>query len=240
MVVIRLARGGAHKRPSYKVVVADSRKPRNGRFIEYIGYCKIEPGGKEPRSDINFERYSYWCSVGAKPSHAVKKLVRLKSRTGGEDKEVVLETSAKQEPKADDKKGEQPLETPVAPPSSSPPEVTAEEQPVAAKPETAMEVAPASGSAPTSAQEEQPSETPVAPPSASPPEVTAEEQPVAAKPETAMEVAPASGSAPASAQEEQPSERPRSSQPRRSRKRLRQAVRPAQEEQPCPSVRFSA
>ncbi len=92
MVVIRLARGGAKKHPSYKIVVADSRKPRDGRFIESIGYYRVEPKDKPPMFEINMERYGHWHSMGAQVSPAVKKIVHLKARTLlSTEKEVVME-----------------------------------------------------------------------------------------------------------------------------------------------------
>lgn len=80
MVVIRLARGGAKKRPAYKIVVADSRKPRDGGFIEHIGYSRMGARGKPQEYDIDLGRYSHWCAQGANPSDAVRKIVRLKSK----------------------------------------------------------------------------------------------------------------------------------------------------------------
>lgn len=74
MVVIRLSRGGMNKRPFYKVVVADSRRPRDGRFIESLGYFNPVAVGKEIRLVIDKERFSYWISCGAQPSERVAKL----------------------------------------------------------------------------------------------------------------------------------------------------------------------
>ena len=75
MVVIRLARGGAKKRPFYRVVVADQRKARDGRFIERVGYY-------DPRRDdknslhLEPERITYWVSQGAQPSERVSYLIK--------------------------------------------------------------------------------------------------------------------------------------------------------------------
>jgi small subunit ribosomal protein S16 len=76
MVVIRLARGGAKKRPFYNVVVADSRSPRDGRFIERVGfYNPMAPEGHE-RLRIATERVTYWKAQGAQLSPTVTRLVK--------------------------------------------------------------------------------------------------------------------------------------------------------------------
>lgn len=69
---IRLARAGAKKRPYYHVVVADSRKPRDGRFIEKVGsYNPMLAQGDEKRVVLNAERLKHWLGVGAQPSDRV-------------------------------------------------------------------------------------------------------------------------------------------------------------------------
>ena len=69
---IRLSRGGAKKRPFYSIVVADSRNPRDGRFIEKIGtYNPMVPKDAETRITINEERAKHWLSVGALPTDRV-------------------------------------------------------------------------------------------------------------------------------------------------------------------------
>ena len=76
MVVIRLARGGAKKRPFYKLVVADSRRARDGRFIERIGfYDPKAPEGRE-RLRLDRERLAYWTGKGAQLSDTVARLVK--------------------------------------------------------------------------------------------------------------------------------------------------------------------
>ena len=76
MVTIRLARGGAKKRPFYHVVVTDSRMPRDGRFIERIGFFNPVATGNEVRLKIDSERFNYWVSQGAKASERVATLVK--------------------------------------------------------------------------------------------------------------------------------------------------------------------
>jgi small subunit ribosomal protein S16 len=76
MVVIRLARGGAKKRPFYNLVVADSKRARDGRFIERIGfYDPKAPEGRE-RLRIDKERLAHWKGKGARLSDTVARLVK--------------------------------------------------------------------------------------------------------------------------------------------------------------------
>ena len=75
MVVIRLARGGAKKRPFFNIVVADSRIRRDGRFIERLGfYNPMAAGGEQPLR-VALDRITYWSSVGAQLSPTVKRLI---------------------------------------------------------------------------------------------------------------------------------------------------------------------
>lgn len=76
MVTIRLARGGAKKRPFYHVVVTDSRNRRDGRYIERIGFFNPVAAGEEVRLRIDAERAQYWVSQGAKASDRVSKLLK--------------------------------------------------------------------------------------------------------------------------------------------------------------------
>ena len=77
---IRLARGGAKKRPFYRIVVADSRRARDGRFIERIGhYNPMLPKDDPNRVAFDVDRAQYWLSVGAKPSDRVAKFLANES-----------------------------------------------------------------------------------------------------------------------------------------------------------------
>jgi small subunit ribosomal protein S16 len=76
MVVIRLARGGAKKRPFYNLVVADSRRARDGRFVEKIGFYNPKAPEGQERLRIDRERLAYWKSKGAQPSDTVARLVK--------------------------------------------------------------------------------------------------------------------------------------------------------------------
>jgi small subunit ribosomal protein S16 len=75
MVVIRLARGGAKKRPFYNVVVTDSRNRRDGRFIERVGFYNPVASAREAGLRIAHERVAYWRQHGAKLSDTVQMLV---------------------------------------------------------------------------------------------------------------------------------------------------------------------
>jgi len=76
MVTIRLARGGAKKRPFYHLVVTDSRNRRDGRYIERVGFFNPSAKGQEVRLNINLERVDHWISKGAQTSDRVTKLVK--------------------------------------------------------------------------------------------------------------------------------------------------------------------
>lgn len=98
-VKIRMKRMGSKKRPFYRVVVADSRAPRDGRFIEELGY--YNPIDKDKTFSINAERVAYWMGTGAKPSETVEKL--LKKNGILEGKTVKFE--AKEEKEVEEQKG---------------------------------------------------------------------------------------------------------------------------------------
>ena len=73
---IRLARGGSKKRPFYRIVAADSRMPRDGRFIEKLGtYNPLLPKDSEERVKIDLDRVKYWMDQGAKPTDRVSRLL---------------------------------------------------------------------------------------------------------------------------------------------------------------------
>jgi small subunit ribosomal protein S16 len=76
MVVIRLARGGAKKRPFYNVVVTDSRSRRDGRFIERVGFYNPIATAKEEGLRLSIDRISYWQERGAQLSDTVAGLVK--------------------------------------------------------------------------------------------------------------------------------------------------------------------
>ncbi len=82
MVVIRMSRGGSKRRPFYSLVATDSRDPRDGRFIERLGfYNPVAPEGNETLR-IQMDRVAYWQGVGARLSPSVARLVKLHGKQG--------------------------------------------------------------------------------------------------------------------------------------------------------------
>ena len=76
MLRIRLSMGGVRKRPIYKIVVADGRYPRDGKFIEKLGsYNPLLPKDKKERIKVEFERIKYWISKGAQPTLRVSRIL---------------------------------------------------------------------------------------------------------------------------------------------------------------------
>lgn len=101
MVRIRLRRMGAKKKPFYRVVVADKRSPRDGRFIETIG--TYDPLSNPETVQFDLERAAHWLSVGAQPSDAVKRLLRNVGLIDESGKPVALapaEEPVREEPEA--------------------------------------------------------------------------------------------------------------------------------------------
>ncbi len=76
MVTVRLSRGGAKGRPFYHLVVSDSRRARDGRYIERLGFFSPIAKGGEERLRIDLARFDHWIGVGAQPSDRVAALVR--------------------------------------------------------------------------------------------------------------------------------------------------------------------
>ena len=76
MVTIRLARGGSKKRPFYHLTVTDSRKSRDGRFIERVGFFNPVARGQEERLRVDRERVEFWMGQGAQPSERVAQLLK--------------------------------------------------------------------------------------------------------------------------------------------------------------------
>jgi small subunit ribosomal protein S16 len=76
MLKIRMSRGGAKKRPFYKIVVADSRRPRDGKFIEKVGFFNpLLPKDKTERLSLDIERIKYWLGQGAQPSERIARFL---------------------------------------------------------------------------------------------------------------------------------------------------------------------
>jgi len=117
-VSIRLRREGAKNRPYYKVVVADSRSPRDGKFIEIIG--TYDPKKPDHNSTLKLDRIDHWISKGAQPSDTVRSLIKKNKKQSANAEPVAAPPSA-------------PAEEPVATQ-----EPTATPEPAAAAPEPAV------------------------------------------------------------------------------------------------------
>ena len=76
MVTIRLARGGANKRPFYSIVVADQRRQPKGKFIERVGFFNPMASDNEEKVRLDTSRVDYWISKGAKPSARVASILK--------------------------------------------------------------------------------------------------------------------------------------------------------------------
>ncbi|MBP5399683.1 MAG: 30S ribosomal protein S16 [Alphaproteobacteria bacterium] len=97
-VRIRLSRGGSKKRPFYRIVAADSRAPRDGRFIEKLGtYNPMLPQDHEQRVVVNADRIQYWLGIGAQPT---ERLTKLFANLGLTKAPVLHEQPKKSAPKA--------------------------------------------------------------------------------------------------------------------------------------------
>jgi small subunit ribosomal protein S16 len=81
MVKIRLARAGAKKRPFYRIVAADARSPRDGRFLEKLG--TYDPNQNPAVVDLNQARVEYWLGVGARPTRTVENLIKKQAAAAG-------------------------------------------------------------------------------------------------------------------------------------------------------------
>jgi len=96
MVRIRLCRVGAKKQPSYRVVVADQRAPRDGRFIEIVGH--YNPRTDPPTVVLKEDRIAHWLSKGAQPSDAVARMIRnLEAAKLAAESEAVVEVDSETE-----------------------------------------------------------------------------------------------------------------------------------------------
>ena len=165
MLTIRLARAGAKKRPFFHITVADSRKPRDGRFVERIGYFNPISSGKEVRLEINQDRIDYWLSQGAQVSDRVLTLIKEKNETA--------EGKAKREQVKEKRRLRKVAKRVAAKPAEETPveEAPAEETPVK---ETPVEEPVEAAAEETPAEETPVKETPVE----EPVETAAEETPV--------------------------------------------------------------
>ena len=138
MLKLRLSMGGTKKRPVYKIVVADSKFPRDGRFIEKLGFFNpLLPKEKKERIGLQTDRIKYWLSQGAQPTTRVARLLgeqelipmpakgnnpmkavpkkeRKKEAKEESPKEGQKADAPKEAPKAEEKKADAPKEAPKA------------------------------------------------------------------------------------------------------------------------------
>ena len=127
MLKLRLSMGGTKKRPVYKIVVADSKFPRDGRFIEKLGFFNpLLPKEKKERVGLQSERIKYWLGQGAKPTVRVARIlgenniIEMPAPGNNPTKAIAKKERKKQleekgeAPKAEEKKAEAPKEAPKA------------------------------------------------------------------------------------------------------------------------------
>ncbi len=141
MLTIRLARSGAKKRPFYHVSVADSRMPRDGRFVERVGYYNPIASGQEVRLELDLERIDYWIGQGAQPSDRVLNLLKQNKETPEQTEKRLAAKEVKRQKKLAKKLAEkEPVAEEAAAEEAPAEEAAAEEAPAE---EAAAEEAPA-------------------------------------------------------------------------------------------------
>ena len=143
MLRIRLSMGGVRKRPIYKIVIADSRYPRDGKFIEKLGsYNPLLPKDKKERIKVEFERVKYWISKGAQPTLRVSRILGemqlmpmpkpgnnpLKAIPKKDRKKENKEEPKKEQPKAEAKKEQPKAEAKKEEPKKEEPKVEAKKE----------------------------------------------------------------------------------------------------------------
>ena len=147
MLRIRLSMGGVRKRPIYKIVVADGRYPRDGKFIEKLGsYNPLLPKDKKERIKVEFERVKYWISKGAQPTLRVSRILGEmqlmpmpkpgnnplkaipKKERKKETKEEPKAEAKKEQPKAEAKKEQPKAEAKKEEPKKEEPKVEAKKE----------------------------------------------------------------------------------------------------------------
>ncbi len=162
MLKIRMSRGGVKKRPFYKIVIADSRKPRDGRFIEKVGFFNpLLPKEKKERLNLDIERIKYWLSQGAQPSDRIARFlgeanvipmpkqknnpIKAKPKKKAQERLAAAEEAKKAAEEAKKAEAEKPAEQPKA-------EATPAEE---AKTEAAPAEAPKTEAAPSEEKKEE-------------------------------------------------------------------------------------
>jgi small subunit ribosomal protein S16 len=141
-VSIRLRREGTRNSPYYKVVVADSRSPRDGKFIEIIG--TYDPKKPDHNSTLKLDRIDHWISQGAQPSDTVRSLIKKNKKQAAT---APADTAAAESP-AEQGAPESPAEEASAPVAEAPAAPTAEESAPVAEQSAPAEEAPAAPATP--------------------------------------------------------------------------------------------
>ena len=158
-----MSRGGAKKRPVYKIVIADSRKPRDGRFIEKVGFFNpLLPKDKKERLSLDIERIKYWLEKGARPSDRIARFlgeanvipkpaqknnpIKAKPKKKAQERLAAAEEAKKAAEEAAKAEAEQPVE-------SSQPETEAKSEAEAPKEEVAVEATKPEAEAPKEKEE---------------------------------------------------------------------------------------
>ena len=156
MLTIRLARSGAKKRPFYHISVADSRMPRDGRFVERIGYFNPIASGQEVRLEIDLERVDYWIGQGAQPSDRVLNLLKQNKETPEQTEKRLAAKEQKRQKKLAKKLAEkEPVIEEAAEEEAPAEEAAAEEAAEEAEEEAAAEEAEAEAEAEEEEEDEE-------------------------------------------------------------------------------------
>ncbi len=168
-VALRLSRGGSKKRPFYRIVAADIRSPRDGRYLERLGtYNPMKEKTDPERIYLNKERIKYWLSVGAKPTERVQKFL---AKEGLADKPVITKQTKQDKPrkktlekiKAKEEKTKAKVDAENAAKSAPPASPEQSEQPKpaeAAQPEQGEQPKPAEAAQPEQGEQSKPAEAP--------------------------------------------------------------------------------
>ena len=150
MVIVRLAKSGAKKNPYYFITVADSRKPRDGAFIERLGFFNPSAKGSEERMRFNIERLDHWIGQGAQLSDKVKELAKDARLSPDELQEKLERKKEKRDKKKEAIKAKKVAELEAMAEEAAAEEAAAEEAPAEEAPaeeapteEAAAEEAPA-------------------------------------------------------------------------------------------------
>jgi small subunit ribosomal protein S16 len=148
-VRVRLTRVGSKKNPIWRVVVADQRSPRDGRFIETIG--RYNPQTDPSTIAIDEERLQHWIARGAQPTGAVKQLMKAQTKAGGPHVPDAETAAASAEPAPEPPEAAAEPAEAAAEPASAPEPAAAASEPAAAEPEPAEAASEPASPAPESA-----------------------------------------------------------------------------------------